>query len=389
MPPRTTLSFGVEFEMNFASIGKDENDPDPNNPIPIVRRSGKYEGSSNARECRQEMKNHIAQTLENNDIHALVDFTEQRTDSKNFAKGVTTPWIVKYDSTIHSMNRREEYKWESIEIVSPPLWFMEDSIEQVQRVCKIVSTNYRTWVNDTCGFHVHIGDGLSGFSLETLQKLMGFLFTFETVIEAIHPTIRRTNFWCQGLWESTKLSRPDGQRIEVIQKHNACSTKRRIHTRIDGLKRIFATTTRDDLIKLVRCDDGRRHAYNIQNLRDFFPTLEDYITAGMTKRTIEFRMHEAVPLVDSDRMIRWVRVCAGFVFYARDKPLDEVKSLLFERIGKPNTLPYVLLLINCKPEAIYYDFRAKQGLVNKPQGRFRDEADVLSEDESSDEWPSF
>lgn len=66
-----------------------------------------------------------------------------------------------------------------------------------------MSSNYRTIVNQTCGFHVHIGDGVSGFSVDTLKKLMGFLLTFETKLAKLHPESRRDNLQCPSLWHIT------------------------------------------------------------------------------------------------------------------------------------------------------------------------------------------
>jgi hypothetical protein len=53
--------------------------------------------------------------------------------------------------------------------------------------------------------HVHVGDHFNGFPLETIQKFMGILFTFEPQILEIHPMHGRINGYCPGLRNGTKL----------------------------------------------------------------------------------------------------------------------------------------------------------------------------------------
>ena len=256
--------------------------------------------------------------------------------------------------------------WYGIELISPPMYYSEDAINYLRKVCYIMSSNYRTIVNQTCGFHVHIGDGVSGFSVDILKKLMGFLWTFETKLAKLHPEYRRENLQCPSLCHITHENRS-----HPWVKH--------VQTRRDGLERIFQMTTVNQMVGLLT-DSFYRSAYDIRNLE-----IEEFFQCCRTNRTIEFRIHEGVDLSDSEEIIHWLRVCHGLVIFAQKEPLEDMKEYLQVMVewadideaiqasedadvmagGLNGEVIHILMKLGLKPEALYYAKRFNMRLQGK------------------------
>lgn len=62
--------------------------------------------------------------------------------------------------------------------------------------------------NQSRGVHVHVGNGLKGFTFEAVQNLLATKWTFEPQFETIHPQHRRENSgMCPSFRRNSELSR--------------------------------------------------------------------------------------------------------------------------------------------------------------------------------------
>ena len=369
-PPRP-LTWGVEFEFLVMSYDSKRDDPDPSNPAPGIPRRREDLEPPQKRGAEQwtllDIQAQIAETLRQNGINAMTNMDRMKARYNHNHMIPDSAWLVDTDETIDMEHTRETRRqraeggafWYGIELISPPMYYSEESFIRLEKVCNIMSSNYRIIVNRTCGFHVHIGDGIAGFSMDTLKKLMAFLWIFESQLEKIHPRHRKHNRFCPSLWKS-------------IHEDFYNPSRGDFETRKQGLERILRATTVNEVVGFFTAGLNRP-AYNLSNLES---------TVSTSKKTIEFRMHEGVDLSYSAKVLHWLRVCEGLVRFAREKPLDEVQDYLRMMSESPNVQEAIqcseyapgttnnltggtidiLMQLGLSSEATYYSTRLQQRL---------------------------
>jgi hypothetical protein len=231
-----------------------------------------------------------------------------------------------------------------MEVISPPLYFTEEGVKQVQAVCGILTNQYRIHINETCGVHVHVGFEDAGYSPEVLRNLMATIWTFEKWIEQIHPPDRRgvKNQYCQGMEGSALFEHLSSE--EYLQNDSNSSGT----TLYNGLKILFAAEPK--LSHLLPCftNNGMaRTAYSLKCL-----DLEgDY----GSKRTVEFRQHEGT--MDGERVASWVKVCVGLVKFADTVETDLLRwfcrAHIEDRVENFNVENF-LYAVGLPTQALYY-----------------------------------
>ncbi|XDG06245.1 hypothetical protein ABKA04_005860 [Annulohypoxylon sp. FPYF3050] len=60
--------------------------------------------------------------------------------------------------------------------------------------------------NQTCGFHVHVGDGPELMPLEHTRRVAGLLWAADPLLACVHPPHRRNNYYCQSIRERSNLA---------------------------------------------------------------------------------------------------------------------------------------------------------------------------------------
>jgi len=357
----TALTFGIEIEMivPFLGIRSRTIDQDLLNPIPILR-GDENSGSEGIRAS-------IAQLLVDNGIDAISSNVKYDLGKPNIGPYGSKPWVVAFDNSLFSKDDR--YHFAKIELQTPVMFYTEDYVAHLRRVCSVVAKNVRMEINKSCGLHIHIGDGNNGFTLGTLKKLVGFLWTFEKQLELIHPNHRLDNDFCVA-----------------PSKHSRLAKYGQLTSRKDGLARIFEIRTINEVVRLMQWWPDGRTAYSITNLEDtnwegrsneedtyhIYQDGDDQwdeenMGSEFTKRTIEFRQHEGVDLSEEgvERIVSWLRVCEAIVRYARDQPRDVVESYLMSVIDRDDvTLLELLTLLHLEGDAEFYEMRFRQHKVN-------------------------
>lgn len=82
---------------------------------------------------------------------------------------LSTVWAVDTDSSL-SEKRNISCRRSAIEIKSPVFYYDEKSISLVQYVVNLLTSKFRTFVNGSCMFHVHVGRGDVGFTNNDLRS---------------------------------------------------------------------------------------------------------------------------------------------------------------------------------------------------------------------------
>ncbi|KAK8050474.1 hypothetical protein PG994_012204 [Apiospora phragmitis] len=88
----------------------------------------------------------------------------------------------------------------SVEIESP------ESFEVLKFVINCITREHRVLLNESCGLHIHVGNGAENFSLGSIRRIGCLLWSAGPLIGTLHPPWRRANLWCMPIRTSSHLA---------------------------------------------------------------------------------------------------------------------------------------------------------------------------------------
>ncbi|KAI9662094.1 MAG: hypothetical protein M1831_002790 [Alyxoria varia] len=208
----------------------------------------------------------------------------------------------------------EEWDSSSIELISPPSQDLGETMNHVNNILKTLSGDWDTghglFVNETCGFHVHVGQPHGeSFSLTTIQHLAWLLVVFEDAINCLHAPHRRTDrpseeirsmrdFWICD--EPRKVSRR-----AVVDQSTGELKNQKYECYYCSLSEI-----ENDIFN-VESDDPEEKAVQrlVKGLNSSRCCLVNFLNITKPERpnTIEFRQH--VGTLSTEDMKWWVEFC--------------------------------------------------------------------------------
>ncbi|KAI9810631.1 MAG: hypothetical protein M1832_001230 [Thelocarpon impressellum] len=208
-------------------------------------------------------------------------------------------WTVGSDHSILAWDEKNDttrYSFVTVEVKSPVLLFNDSNITEVRRAMHELNKRHKILLNETCGFHVHIGNLTRGFPLATLRTFAEVVTVFERQLHTLHPSHRHEDDWSAP--PSSCLSLSSLPRLEQA--------------------RIIAETQHlEHFLHVMHPFYSRHQAYN-------FVQLDPQRPDGL--KTIEFRQHEGT--MDPDRAGAWITVAAGLVQWAHTaSPVDLLRLL--------------------------------------------------------------
>jgi hypothetical protein len=217
-------------------------------------------------------------------------------------RGSPAAWHIKSDMSIAGPDGRKTgvYRYWEVEVISPPLWFSEQALAEVHKVCEVLTTNFRCHVNPSMGLHVHVGRGTRGFMPEEYRNLLAMLWTFEPLItKRVHPGRRTKNDdFCKPIRKLFCAKR-------AFTFDESCSG---LFNQVRSLLQ-DENNAADKIIKLTRHDLlGQFPKFATYNFCNMNPDMEE------RKNTVEFRQHEST--LDGVRITHWVKLVVGIVNYA-------------------------------------------------------------------------
>ena len=195
------FSFGVEFEFNLAILEVRDVSDSGLRLLRFTRTEDKalaYEGEEGLRpmaplETFEQGQVNVL-TYKNPVIRHISDTIQKAgfpIDLKKLYRTARvndiTKWHVTTNDSIESPNGPGIFVWIGIEVISPAFDFTAESLKAVEDMCLLLTNNYRTVVNETIGLHVHVGHRSQGFKFQDIQKFIAFLWTFEPMLETLHP----------------------------------------------------------------------------------------------------------------------------------------------------------------------------------------------------------
>ncbi|KAI1481036.1 putative amidoligase enzyme-domain-containing protein [Daldinia eschscholtzii] len=198
LPRARPRTFGVELEFIILWLWDDDPDPyqdEAGELAPILRIPRDHTTTLTYTDIEMIIYDMICDVLNS---HGLPAQPWQRTPEYS-------SWVVKPDPSI--MLTREKANWYGVELTSPAEHASPDAFRAISYALDLISSTYRIMVNDTCGFHVHVGDGKETMPLEHVRRVASLLWAADPIIAALHPPERRTNPFSRSIREYSPLAR--------------------------------------------------------------------------------------------------------------------------------------------------------------------------------------
>ena len=212
-----------------------------------------------------------------------------------------TAWKVVDDGSVHGAGI-------AAELVSPILRG-DEGLEQVRKICEAMQTIGAT-VNQSCGFHVHVGVG-RGAELSFFKNLVKLYAKFEPAIDSVMAPSRRgsINTYCRSLAQAN------------IPAVDAAAS---LPALIEAQTRLPRGTYQERFFKL--------------NLKAF------------TKHfTVEFRQHSGT--TDAIKATNWIKTCIRMVIAAKNGKSGTPRGPLpttFDHLTDPKAKRTAELI--CRPQ---------------------------------------
>ncbi|KAH8680764.1 putative amidoligase enzyme-domain-containing protein [Xylariales sp. PMI_506] len=122
-------------------------------------------------------------------------------------------WIIKRETTCQKTRvklRESETHYVGIELVSPILVNDKTAFQECYKLVDALRAQRWVIMEQTCGFHVHVGCGNVGFELLTLQKFTTLMWMGgEATLNKTHPPHRLESRWCRTMRSKSSLASPE------------------------------------------------------------------------------------------------------------------------------------------------------------------------------------
>jgi len=318
------FTFGVELEMLVALVREGQQHPDPTESRIVIFPAtddvmdiSRNKNIDKSRVSATYYLNRVAGEFSRIIREAGFTVAEKSSD--------TTGWAVVGDTSLcHPPHGDREadtegYGWCGIEIKTPALLFTPGSLQPIRNVCTLVQKNFKILINASCGLHVHIAHGNSGFSTHNIAKIIAFIYTFEPQISSLHPIYRYTH-------EHGKTMRDTCNFTQQFQKtYGERPSTLMATTRILTLTRHRDKALRTELAHLVPTKgNGKNGNYNFNGI--------SFLQLDYPKPTIEFRQHEGT--MDGERVFQWVKLVVGMVSFIENEEHGAFVNLLTKATDK-------------------------------------------------------
>ena len=280
-------------------------------------------------------------------------------------------------------------------------------------------------VNKLCDLHVHVGNDIKPFPLQTVKNLVSLCTAFERVIDGMHPYTRTggtglalaaldvldkdpeirvgvdalkeyaitahepynvafaehfiARAWCECRNVSDHPS-PASTPSEPVHPYDKTPTNPVLARAVSGfhtaafLELIAGASTLDEL--------GENFVYSKETTVSLMYLLKGWETFA---KTIEFRQHAAV--TTAAETLPWIDFATAFVNYAHTSSTEDVRDACMNAINAPDlSLIDLLVLLPMKQEHIYYyldradgtlPFYDEDGARAEVQGAFGNTASPL------------
>ncbi|KAF3055079.1 hypothetical protein GL218_07393 [Daldinia childiae] len=200
-PRARARTFGVELEFIVVWIWDDELDPHPDlaSDLPPILKLPSHLRESGV--SKISIDNAVYDRIY--DVLADHGLPTHRSAAHR-AEDEFRVWRLKLDTSI---NLEGDVKWTGIEMTSPAESALPVAFSAIRYAVDLIRSTYRTAVNGSCGFHVHVGDGREQMPLEHVKRVASLFWAVDPVVALLHPPQRRISFYSQSIRDRSPLAR--------------------------------------------------------------------------------------------------------------------------------------------------------------------------------------
>lgn len=213
----------------------------------------------------------------------------------NFSK-----WTVDTDSSVNPVD--DSGDWVAIELKTPVLDCSPPSLEKIRTVVKLLVSHFKLHINESCGLHVHVGNGNSKFPLSTLRSFCSLITVFEHQLDSLHQPGRLPNPYAKSTHRAFADGASPREKLSIVDE----------------------LTTVRSLIRRFQPSGDKHMAFNFLNLSE---------NTDAPLRTIEFRQHRGT--LDPELISYWVMVACGLVSMSHSDS-SGVRDLIEKQINNTN-----------------------------------------------------
>ncbi|KAJ0339780.1 hypothetical protein COL154_010244 [Colletotrichum chrysophilum] len=199
------VSFGVELEFFVAYVF--EGSPDPDEPIKndiqplsVVPYDEEFPDKSKHKIPDDWVREQIRKALIKAGLpvfgskEKMVPGSVQASHSEK----VMSAFRIVDDCSLREF-RPENYLITKVEVNSPAMYDMPISFDLIRLAVSTITTQFRCRVNPTCGFHVHVGNGLTErIDPRTLRNFAALLWAADPFISRLHAPWRAITKYSQS-----------------------------------------------------------------------------------------------------------------------------------------------------------------------------------------------
>ena len=200
---------------------------------------------------------------------------------------------------------QKSIRYSDVEVTSRVLPFNELSLLEITTAVDTIRNEIPSFVNETTGLHVHIGNREFGFSLNTLKNLGTLLSIAAHQINELHSDYRITSEFCRSILFAFKPN----DRVPMMMARQI----ENLHTLEDFL-------TFFHVARPHRSRDDPQFFYHRECAYNFLGLGED----GRIP-TIEFRQHDGT--LDTGAVHRWIILVATLVGFCHS-PINVYQRFL-------------------------------------------------------------
>jgi hypothetical protein len=156
----------------------------------------------NNREVHRQIETEIKRSLTQRPGTAVLPTEQKKMDPRNTNHLMSyRTWRVISESLDGIKELQESYPGYTLipfEVISPALWAIDESFEEIQEVCQILQRKFWTLMPESCGLHFHVARGFDWIPLHDLRRVAGLAYAADPLLSKLQPESRRISSWCKS-----------------------------------------------------------------------------------------------------------------------------------------------------------------------------------------------
>lgn len=205
------VTFGVELEILVPYLWSHQADPaGDTDKRQLIRLSQEDMGSGEVfLTAHDQVKNILRAFLRSHGIAVSNNDVQEPGPPREYSIG--------YDSSIREFGF-QQYHFTGVELRSPALFAEPTSFNEVKRVVSLLISNFRLRINETTGFHVHVGTGSDRLPPRAVRRLSQFLWCADGFLSQVHPPERMLSHHCPSIRHWCHLAEGDFDNWRFAEK---------------------------------------------------------------------------------------------------------------------------------------------------------------------------